>query len=78
MMAIKKHRREICKTILNIWSHRDLTLKGKITVIKSLALSRLLYASSMMYVPDTFVDKVEHDVLNLFGAENLQKLRRLQ
>ncbi len=66
MMAIKniEETYKNFKTVLNIWSQRDLTLKGKITMIKSLALSQLLYASSMLNVPDTFIDKVEHDILN--------------
>ncbi len=33
-------------------------------MIKSLAFSQLLYASSMLYVPDTFIDKVEQGILN--------------
>ncbi len=66
VMAIKniEERYKNFKTVLNMWSQRDLTLKRKIIVIKSLALSRLLYASSILCVPDTFIDEVEHDIFN--------------
>ena len=38
------------KTLLNVWSRRNLTPFGKITVIKTLALSKLTYL--FMNLPD--------------------------
>ena len=47
------------KTVLAIWSQRDLSLKGKITILKSLALPQLLYTFSVLYVPEDIIDKVD-------------------
>ncbi len=44
------------KSILNIWSQRDLTIKGKIAIVKSLAITQLFYASSLLFVPESFID----------------------
>ena len=43
---------------LNIWSSRDLTLYGKINIIKSLALSKMIFVSSVLSVPNFLVDQV--------------------
>ena len=50
------------KTILNIWSQRDLSIKGKIVVLKSIALAQLHYATFVLYVPEEFIDKVDKDI----------------
>lgn len=47
------------KTLLNIWRQRDLSLKGRITVLKSLAVSKLVYICSVLYVPPWFVQAAE-------------------
>ena len=43
---------------LNIWCSRDLTLHGKVNIIKSLALSKMIIVSSVLSVPNRFVDQV--------------------
>ena len=40
------------QNLLNSWKCRHLSLKGKITVINSLALSQLIYLCSIIYVPE--------------------------
>ena len=68
------------KNILNIWYARDLSLKGKITILKSVAIPQLMYSASAVYVPDDYIDKVDKDLtkwtkilLNLFGTTNPPK-----
>lgn len=46
------------KTLLNMWKQRKLTLKGKVTVINSLALSQIQYAMSVLYVPPNVISEV--------------------
>ena len=53
------------KNILNIWRQRKLTYKGKVVVINSLALSQLLYVSTVLFVPQTIIDDV-NDVIFKF------------
>ena len=43
--------------ISSIWSYRALTLIGRITVFKILALSKILYISSMKTVPKLITEK---------------------
>ena len=40
---------------LNVWSSRDLTLYGKINIVKSLALSKLTFASAVLPIPEDFI-----------------------
>ena len=43
---------------LNVWSSRDLTLFRKISIIKSLVRSKIIFISSVLNVPTGFVDQV--------------------
>ena len=45
------------KNCLKQWEHRKLTLLGKITVIKSLALPKLIYPLSVLLSPDEKIIK---------------------
>ena len=63
------------KSILNIWSQRDLIIKGKIAVVRSLAITQLLYASSLMYVPDSFIDKVDTAIVNFVWTNKTYNIK---
>ena len=39
------------KSLLNIWGQRNLSIKGKITVINSLVISKILYVASVIPLP---------------------------
>ena len=56
--------RELQRTI-NIWSGQPLSLKGKITVIKSLIISKIINICSMIFVPQSFIKEVNR-MLNTF------------
>ena len=45
--------------ILQIWRMRSLTLQGKITVFKTLVISKLVYCSYLSYVPKSIIDLVK-------------------
>lgn len=47
------------KTLLNIWKQRDLSLKGKVTILKSLIVPKLIYPASMLAVPQWFVEAAD-------------------
>lgn len=63
------------KTILCIWRSRSLTAFGKIQVIRSLALPKLLYVCSKIYVPTTFVKKVKTELLRFFWNGKKAKVK---
>ena len=46
------------KEIINIWKHRGLSLAGRILIFKSLALSKVLYASTMKCPSKQVVDQL--------------------
>ena len=56
-----------------MWSARDLTLFGKVTIIKTLGLSQLIYSASNLVVPAGIEDTVETNVLNFFGKTRKTK-----
>ena len=42
------------KNLLNLWWTRNLTLHGRVTILKSLALSKLVYNTSVLAFPLQF------------------------
>ena len=50
------------KTLLNIWYPRNLTLYGRITILKTLALSKLIYNTSMLSFPSPFITMVNQAI----------------
>jgi hypothetical protein len=46
------------KQILDMWSQRDLSLIGKITILKSLAFSKIIYQCGVISPPKKFVDHI--------------------
>jgi len=53
-----KTRLANCQVALNIWSQHNLSLKGKVTVLKSLIIPNLLFACSNLFVPESFISDV--------------------
>lgn len=46
------------KKVLNQWTTRNLTLIGRICIVKTLAISRLVYNVSVLRMPPNFAEKV--------------------
>ena len=57
---------KVLKDVLNLWECRGLSLAGRILIFKSLALSKLLYASTMKCLPKQMLDQLNRKVL--FGV----------
>jgi hypothetical protein len=60
-LSIKK-----MKTILNIWKSRDLSLYGKITIVKTLAISQLTYLWNVLPNPTQNVIKEIETIIHKF------------
>ena len=71
-------RLEKKQKVLNtsIWRQRDLTLKGKITIIKSLGISQILYVMNMLFVPKWVIVKSEKILYNFLWNDKPEKIRR--
>ena len=63
------------KTLFNVWSQRDLSVYGRITIAKTLGLSKLLFLSACICTPVHVIDKVNRLIVILSGEERSQKLR---
>ena len=49
---------EKLEKILNSWRRRKLTLYGKINIIKTLGLSKLIFSASVLPIPENFAQEV--------------------
>ena len=60
-IAAKKNyfdRLDPLRKTLNIWSSRDISLYGRINVIKTIAISKLTFVCSVLNTPDKFANEV--------------------
>ncbi len=48
------------KNTLQLWSQRGLTLKGKVAILNSVALTPLIYLSSVIDTPDSVIKEVDN------------------
>ena len=67
---------EKCAKTLEKWSLRKLSVKGRITVIKSFALPKLLYIANNIFVPEEFIDKVNSLFFNFLWEGKPDKVKR--
>ena len=50
---------EEIRNTLNVWCGRKRTLFGKVMVLKTLVLSKIINICSVIHVPDTFITEVD-------------------
>ena len=61
-----KKRLKNMKNTLAMWKCRNLSLKGKVTVINTLAISPLLYLANTIHVPPQVITEVKQIVVDFF------------
>ena len=61
---------------MNIWYSRGLSLYGKVTVIKSLVVPKVVYVSSLMSIPKDIITELNH-LLFKFLWNGTDKVTRL-
>ena len=59
-----------------MWLQRNLSIKGKITVIKSVILPQILYVSSNLGVPEWFVSKINSLMYHFIWSAKMDKVKR--
>lgn len=62
------------KHLLSSWKCRKLSLKGKITVVNSLALSKLIYLCSIIHVPDKVYSEVKSIITDFIWDGKVAKI----
>ena len=63
-------------TVLNIWRSRNLSLKGKITIIKTLAIPQIQFLFNMIYIPDNVIKKIDELVYNFLWNSKPPKIKK--
>ena len=65
-------------TLVNIWSVRNLSLLGRVTIIKSLLIPTLLYKLSVIptQVPANFIKKLKRIIYKFLWGSSWERVRR--
>jgi hypothetical protein len=66
----------VFKQILDIWSQRDLSLIGKIAILKSLAFSLITYQCCSLEIPDNFIDLINDIAFKFLWSNKPEKVKR--
>ena len=64
------------KQVLDMWMQRDLSLIGKITILKSLAFSKIIYQCGSLTIPPNFLDYVNDLCYKFVWHNKKDKIRR--
>jgi len=63
------------KNSLHVWKSRKLTIYGKIAILKSLGLSKLIYSFSVLHVPSE-IKKEVNSIIYKFVWRNVERIKR--
>ena len=61
---------------LNTWKRRNLTLYGKINIVKTLGISKLIYSASVLPVSDHYIQEINKLIFNFIWAGKPPKIKR--
>ena len=61
---------------LNTWKRRNLTLYGKINIVKTLGISKLIYSASVLPVSDHYIQEINKLISNFIWAGKPPKIKR--
>ena len=64
------------KTIINIWSARKLSLKGKVLIIKTLLLQQVNYLLSTMYTPKNVLLEIDKLLFQFLWSKKPAKVKK--
>ena len=67
--------RKLGKT-LNGWKRRKLTLHGRIKIVKTLGLSKLIYNTSALEIPEPYVKEINKLTFNFIWEGKPAKIKR--
>ena len=67
---------ESLKKTLNMWYQRDLSIVGRINIIKTLALSKLVFICSVMSTPKDFSKEVNRIVFDFIWNHKPAKIKK--
>ena len=62
--------------VLNVWSMRALSLKGKVTILKSLIISQMTFLFSVLFVPEYILQKLDKLIFSFLWDGKTPKVKR--
>ena len=62
--------------VLNVWSMRALSLKGKVTILKSLIISQMTLLFSVLFVPEYILQKLDKLIFSFLWDGKTPKVKR--
>ena len=62
--------------ILLVWQKRKLTLYGKINIVKTLGLSKLIFNASVLHIRDHFIEEINKITFNFIWDGKPSKIKR--
>ena len=65
------------KLKLNLWLSRDFTFYGKTLLVKALGVSQLVYAASMLTIPESVIKTIQATLLSFLWKNRKDKIKRL-
>ena len=63
-------------TLINIWKGRRLSLKGKITILKTLILPQVQFLFSMIEIPETILNQIDKIFFDYLWDSKPSKIKR--
>ena len=63
-------------TIINIWRSRSLSIKGKITIIKTLIIPQIHFLFSMIFIPENILKKIDTMLFDFLWNSKPAKIKR--
>jgi hypothetical protein len=72
-----RHRIEKIKNILKLWRQRDLSMKGRVTVLKALAISQLTYPLTYLSVPKWVVTEANTLFYKFLWDDGVERVARI-
>lgn len=67
---------KILENCLCIWKKRNLSIYGKINIVKTVGLSKLNFNSSVLPVPDNFAEEVDKITFNFIWNDKPAKIKK--
>jgi len=61
---------------LQTWERRKLTLYGKINIVKTLGLSKLIFNAFVLYIPHHYIEQINKITLNFIWDGKPAKIKR--
>jgi hypothetical protein len=71
-----RHRLEKTNNLLKIWLRRDLSLRGKVVILKSLAMAQFIYPLSMMHAPEWVTKDIDKMFFKFLWSNKPDKVKK--